>query len=232
MATRPLSSLQFWICLLVFALASTPACVLAGENVIRFADSAVEPTTSNASKEQAADTVAEPTESNGSTEQNSAVVPSSERLSQELGEKEIGEISVSEARPARGERVPDDAFEQAIGKQGMEACYAPAARGFDHHHYHWKASGLLHKPLYFEDVSLERYGQTHILQPAVSGLKFFATVPILPYKIGVDRCRCIYTLGYQRPGNCACPVTEYFPLSLKGAALEAGALTGFVFLFP
>ena len=76
-------------------------------------------------------------------------------------------------------------------------------------------------------------GQTHLLQPVVSGLKFYATVPILPYKMGLDHPHeHIHTLGYQRAGNCACPVKERLPFSWKGAAWEAAAATGFVFLFP
>ena len=99
--------------------------------------------------------------------------------------------------------------------------------------YQWTASGLAHHPLYFEDVSLERYGHTRPFQPAVSGIQFYANVLALPYKAGVDAPRkCIYTLGYQRPGNCVNPVKKCPPLSLKGAILQAGAATGFVFLFP
>lgn len=97
--------------------------------------------------------------------------------------------------------------------------------------YHWAPSLLVSQPLYFEDVSLERYGWTSCLQPAVSGAKFFGTVAILPYKIGVDCPRqCSYLLGHARPGSCAPPVREHLPFSLKGVALQAGAATGAVFL--
>ena len=47
----------------------------------------------------------------------------------------------------------------------------------------WTASALCHKPLYFEDVQLERYG--HMcgpwLQPFASGFQFFASILVLPY---------------------------------------------------
>ena len=80
------------------------------------------------------------------------------------------------------------------------------ARAFAPLTYAWTASGLCHKPLYFEDVQLERYG--HMLgpwsQPVASAANFFITIPILPYKIGLEPpTECIYSLGYYRPGDCA-----------------------------
>ena len=101
--------------------------------------------------------------------------------------------------------------------------------------YTWTASGLCHKPLYFEDVQLERYG--HMwgpwVQPFMSGAHFFLTVPILPYKMGLEPPNeCIYTLGYYRPGDCAPYMIEPFPWSLRGAMYEAGAWVGGVFVIP
>jgi len=101
--------------------------------------------------------------------------------------------------------------------------------------YTWKASGLCHKPLYFEQVSLERYGHSFapLLEPVVSGAHFFATVPLLPYKMGINPpWECIYPLGYYRPGSCAPHMIYPFPLSLRGALVEGGVATGLVFLIP
>lgn len=101
--------------------------------------------------------------------------------------------------------------------------------------YTWKASGLCHKPLYFEQVALERYGHSFgpFVQPLISGAHFFATVPILPYKMGLEPPgECIYALGYHRPGDCAPRVILPLGLSLRGALLQAGAWTGGVFLIP
>lgn len=99
----------------------------------------------------------------------------------------------------------------------------------------WKASGLCHKPLYFEDVQLERYGHSHgpYIQQIISGAHFFLSVPVLPYKMAA--CppeECIYTLGYYRPGNCAPYMVDPVPLSLRGALAEGGAWTAAVFLIP
>jgi hypothetical protein len=68
----------------------------------------------------------------------------------------------------------------------------------------WAASELVHQPLYFDDVPLERYGQTvcPALQPAISGARFYATFPVMPYKLLVDHPYAIITtLGKYRPGS-------------------------------
>jgi len=101
--------------------------------------------------------------------------------------------------------------------------------------YQWKASGLCHKPLYFEDVHLERYGHSSkpIVQDLLSGAHFFATLPLLPYKMGLETpCECIYPLGYYRPGSCAPYLLDPFPISVRAAAFEAGAVLGGIFLIP
>lgn len=70
----------------------------------------------------------------------------------------------------------------------------------------WSATCMRHRPLYFEEVNLERYGYTpsYTFQPLISAARFFATIPALPYKMVVERPRrCTYTLGHYRPGNCA-----------------------------
>ncbi len=55
-----------------------------------------------------------------------------------------------------------------------------------------------------------------ILDPAVSAAHFFGTLPILPYKMGVDTpCECQYALGYYRPGNCAPYMIQPFPISAR-----------------
>jgi hypothetical protein len=97
--------------------------------------------------------------------------------------------------------------------------------------YTWKASNLCHKPLYFEEVGLERYGHSvrPPFQPIVSVAHFFASVPLLPYKMGVNPPNeCIYVLGYYRPGDCAPYIVPPIPLSARGAAFQAAAVTGFI----
>jgi hypothetical protein len=108
-------------------------------------------------------------------------------------------------------------------------------RCWDQTTYMWKASAMCHKPLYFEDEQLERYGHSFspCFQPFVSGAHFFCTLPVLPYCMGVEPpCECIYALGYYRPGSCAPYMCNPIPLSPRGALFEAGAVTGAAAALP
>ncbi|MEK6236308.1 MAG: hypothetical protein N2C14_16500, partial [Planctomycetales bacterium] len=99
----------------------------------------------------------------------------------------------------------------------------------------WKSSSLCHNPLYFEDVQLERYGNTRhwLFQPAISGAKFVASIVTLPYQAGLAPPReCVYTLGYYRPGSCAPHLRYRVPLNLRAGLLQAGVVTGLVLLIP
>jgi hypothetical protein len=111
---------------------------------------------------------------------------------------------------------------------------AYTGRNFGPTTFTWKATGVCHKPLYFEDVQLERYGHSWspVVQPFMSAAHFFISVPLLPYKMGLTPPNeCIYTLGYYRPGSCAPYVFEPIPLSLRGALFEAAGATAFTFWF-
>ena len=97
------------------------------------------------------------------------------------------------------------------------------------------ASNLCHKPLYFEEVNLERYGHTAgpFAQPVISSAHFFFNIAVLPYKMGVHSPHeCQYALGYYRPGNCAPWIIPPVPLSVKGAWFQAAAITGTALLVP
>ena len=101
--------------------------------------------------------------------------------------------------------------------------------------YMWKASALCHKPLYFEDEALERYGHSWgpCLDPLVSGAHFFTKLPVLPYCMGVTPpCECVYTLGHYRPGSCAPYTIDPIPISCRGALFEAGAVVGTAVVLP
>lgn len=99
----------------------------------------------------------------------------------------------------------------------------------------WDATSLCHRPLYFEEYNLERYGYgcCEALQPAASAAHFFGTLPALPYCMAVD-CpgECIYTLGHYRPGSCNPKRCIWPPLSPRAILAEGGVWTGLVFLIP
>lgn len=116
-----------------------------------------------------------------------------------------------------------------------ETVVGPMNRSWMPTTYTWKASGLCHKPLYFEEVALERYGHSTgpISQPIVSGAHFFATLPLLPYKMGLNApWECKYALGYYRPGSCAPYIVPPIPISGRAIAAEAAAVSGAIFIFP
>ncbi|MGI9516221.1 MAG: hypothetical protein ACR2NP_04180 [Pirellulaceae bacterium] len=84
----------------------------------------------------------------------------------------------------------------------------------------WKASALCHKPLYFENIQLERYGHTHgpVVEPIHSTAHFFCSLLFWPYQAGIHPPHeCVYALGYYRPGDCAPWLKDPIPLSLDGA---------------
>lgn len=100
--------------------------------------------------------------------------------------------------------------------------------------YYWQASAFCHGPLYFEEVNLERYGYScGLLQPAASAAHFFTTLPLLPYKMAVERPgTCIYTLGHARPGSYTPFQIHRPPLRWDAALVEGAAVTGLIFLIP
>lgn len=127
---------------------------------------------------------------------------------------------------------------RAEGKVFPQECtlgnsmYCP--RNFALTTYTWKASALCHKPLYFEQVAVERYGHTWpLIQPVMSAAHFFATIPVLPYKMGIEPpTECIYALGYYEPGSCAPYMIYPIPITVRAGLMEAGAWVGGVFLIP
>jgi hypothetical protein len=110
-----------------------------------------------------------------------------------------------------------------------------AGRDFACSTFTWKASSLCHKPLYFEEVQLERYGHTAgpVLQPVLSGAHFVANIAFLPYQMGINPpSECQYALGYYRPGNCAPWMVPPIPLSVRGGLIQAGTVVGVAAAVP
>lgn len=72
-------------------------------------------------------------------------------------------------------------------------------------HASWASPAFCYKPLYFEQINLERYGIGYSCptNSLVSGGKFFADATLLPVKLFKNpphSCEC--TLGHRRPGDC------------------------------
>ena len=99
----------------------------------------------------------------------------------------------------------------------------------------WEASDLYHNPLYFEDPALERYGHTYpdIVQPFASVGRFGLQLVGLPYQMTIDPiCSKHYALGWYRPGECAPKLLYQIPWNTRAATVQAGVVTGLIFLIP
>jgi len=110
-------------------------------------------------------------------------------------------------KPLSAIRVNVLATEGALPPNAAAALYAGAAadtvvpRAEHDTLFFWQATNLRHRPLYFQQDYLERDGRSFgLAQPIVSGVQFFGSVPLLPYRmVRQPPCRCIYTLGESRP---------------------------------
>lgn len=77
-------------------------------------------------------------------------------------------------------------------------------RGWAEAEFAWKPAEIAHHPSYFDDVPLERYGQTHDrkLQPIYSGARFLTDFIALPYKAARDKPHSrVFTHGLDAAGN-------------------------------
>ncbi len=98
----------------------------------------------------------------------------------------------------------------------------------------WEAPASSHRPLYFEDINLERHGyKVPVFQPALSAAHFFGHLPLLPYMMVSDKHRDPqYTLGHYRPGDYA-PYSLYVRrFRIDASAAELATAAAFIFAFP
>jgi hypothetical protein len=90
----------------------------------------------------------------------------------------------------------------------------------------YQAHNFKYRPLYFEEVNLERYGNQLPLQNFASAAHFFTSAALLPYKIGSQSPKCcISTLGYERPGDCVPYRIHRRPFSRRGLIYQGLAVT-------
>ncbi|QEG23563.1 hypothetical protein MFFC18_34640 [Mariniblastus fucicola] len=97
----------------------------------------------------------------------------------------------------------------------------------------WHASSLCHKPLFFENIQLERYGHSRgpFMQPIHSTFHFFRSIIFLPYNSAINPPNeCQYSLGFYRPGNCAPWLLDPIPFSREGIRRQALASVGLGFI--
>lgn len=150
----------------------------------------------------------------------------------DTGWKPIGSVSASITLPAGD--LPANLAGPVFAQAGIVAAPINETHNWPTLSYSWEASAVPHNPLYFEDANLERYGYSYgILQPWISGGRFFLNVIFLPYKITAHPPREIqYPLGYYRPGDMAPPVREIEPLKPLPAVVEAAFVVGMIIILP
>jgi hypothetical protein len=115
---------------------------------------------------------------------------------------------------------------------------------------YWAAAATCHMPLYFQDATLERYGQgveqalgpagrffsyplddprqsnqrNQLLQPMYSAGLFISQIALLPYNLIMDPpWEAEYDLGYYRPGDRIPADTYYLPRTGIGPPLRGRA---------
>lgn len=102
--------------------------------------------------------------------------------------------------------------------------------------YSWEAPQLKYNPLYFEDAQLERYGnEIGILQPFLSGARFYTTIATVPYQMmseGNSVCHTVYDFGYARPGDCVPYALEVPEFSWTGALTSGGWVYALIVILP
>jgi len=108
-------------------------------------------------------------------------------------------LTVSPDLPVYDKQVPDDSSLTLLSDYRV-AVYPY----YLNETYCWSAANIRYQPLYFEDVTLERYGQTKgcTRQPWVSAVHFFSSAALLPINIIREHpYSCQFPLGYSLPGG-------------------------------
>jgi hypothetical protein len=96
---------------------------------------------------------------------------------------------------------PNDESSELVESEISVAEFAPSEKRFA-----WAAPDIRYQPLYFEDVALERYGQTpcgcELRQTTLSAAHFFKSAVLLPYQMIQQHPQsCDWPLGFCRPGT-------------------------------
>lgn len=90
------------------------------------------------------------------------------------------------------------------------------------------------QPLYFEDPNLERCGDSYgCFTEAVSIAHFAGRIPLLPYMMASDNPHKTVPALKDCPTGCSFGSEAYLPRpTVKAIAVEAAAVTGFIFVIP
>jgi hypothetical protein len=207
-------------------------------------DVALEPTLASFESPQPANSVQTQSNANEAVTESSPPAENEEASSKSNAKKKvqnfipqqrpIGQVNIDlRTKPKNGSTtVPEDLTVQT------SAVYASTSDEIQSELFYTKSRNrdeiFAYQPLYFEEVNLERYGRNcGALQPAVSSLRFFATIPLLPYAMTTYHPSTTYTRKWPYEAGWGAPrVREFEPLKLKPSLVQAGAITGLVFVLP
>ncbi len=158
----------------------------------------------------------------------------SERLPQATEEGRLSLPPISAATTATDE-IGNGSLPQSY-TAAMDRRVEPLAERVEERPGEWAWTGkefvaadTFSHPLYFEDVMLERHGHERFprLQPFVSGARFFATIPMLPYLATVrPACDIEYKVGHFRSGDRVYPYVQRPPYVRNAVIVEAAAIAG------
>ena len=95
--------------------------------------------------------------------------------------------------------------------------------------YTWKASGLCHKPLYFEQSHMERYGHSWgpVLDPVISGSAFLWQLAVLALQNGLGAARRMHlSAGPLSPRQLRSALYRAVPVELTRGGGPGGCYNG------
>jgi len=161
--------------------------------------------------------------SENSTQSNNALTPlQSRQLSLPV---QVVDLSVADLGTGI---LPESAAEK-------QAKQTHLVRGAAFKTVQWRPGSVCHYPLRFEETMLERHGHVRFgcWQPLASGVRFFATIPVLPYLSTLRPPHDpVYNLGTYRPGSSAPLLRDSLPYDKHAAVAEALAMAGFFWAMP
>ncbi len=144
----------------------------------------------------------------------------------------VDRVNISTVTIGTGQLPEDTAAKRSVASSPL---LDGQSRGIVAQQVNWRPAAICHLPLYFEDAMLERHGHVRwgCAQPIVSGTKFLATIPLLPYISTLQPpCQPRYTLGHFRPGNCAPALKDHLPWDRRAATVEVVSLGAFFWAAP
>jgi hypothetical protein len=144
-------------------------------------------------------------------------------------ERNIRGISLDITAPA-GTMPPNPAAKKFEPKEVLSG-FDP--RPWQDEVYFWDSPVFCHRPLYFEERNLERYGHVRFpaIRPVVSGAHFFASCVSIPYQtVLYPPCQCVLT---SQPSSLQLKhPSELGVQDLKAATVQTATVAGLILLVP